>query len=472
MKFSRTIVVALASVLSPLTMAASSTPTSGLLITRVNSQRWEIRLIAGDSAQRFSGVLDSSLPFERAVSTNATSADSAKLMTSTSLGTTLVAEAGRTDGLTFTVSPDAKLCLRDTGSNGVRIYMGESLQHSIALKTAPVALTGIDSCGDAAAPLMDATAQAMGASSGRKFHVGHWIVMGENASSQSLMLTALQPGVIGIMKRYAWYSMESTQGVYNFSELKSDLAWAAAHGTRLIAMVEDKTFNGKKAGPAYLNAYEAKNNMGGYTIVRWNPAVVTRFNALIKALGTQFDKNANFEGIATQESALSLDPAPLKQFGYTPEKYRDALISVLSSASASLPTSRVFWFMNFLVGNQNYIATIASSVAPKGVIMGGPDVWPDNASLQSRVYPFYSQFAGKMPLFGQVENVCYDEPHMTKGFSTKYWTMLELFTYAKTKLHVNYMFWVRVTSPSAAGAYDWMNALPVIAANRTWTPTP
>jgi hypothetical protein len=76
-----------------------------------------------------------------------------------------------------------------------------------------------------------------------------------------------------------------------------------------------------------------------------------------------------------------------------------------------------------------------------------------------------------MPLFGQVENVCYSEPHMTKGFNTKYWTMLELFDYAKSNLHVNYMFWVRVTKASPAGAYDWMNALPVIAQYRTWTPT-
>ena len=463
MKFSRVMVLALASVLSPLTIAATTTPDSGLLITRINNQQWQIRLIAGDSAQRFSGVLDSSLPFERAVSATSTSAESAKLMSANSLGTTLNAQAGGTDGVDFSVSPDAKLCLRDTGSADVHIYMGDSLEHSIALK-APVALTSVDACGDANAPVM--------AASNRKFHVGHWIVMGESASTQALMLTAIQPGVIGIMKRYAWYSMESNQGVYNFSELKSDLAWAQAHGMRMIAMVEDKTFNGKKAGPAYLNAYEAKNNMGGYTIVRWNTTVVARFNALIKALGSQFDKDANFEGIATQESALSLDPAPLKQFGYTPEKYRDALISVLSSASASLPTSRVFWYMNFLVGNQNYIGTIASAVAPKGVIMGGPDVWPDNQSLQSRVYPFYNQFAGKMPLFGQVENVCYDELHMTKGFSTKYWTMLELFDYARTKMHVNYMFWVRVTSPSKPGAYDWMNALPVIAQYRQFTPSP
>jgi len=463
MKLSQLMLAATTLVVAPLAMAASAPPDSGLLITRTNSQQWEIRLISGSQAEQFSGVIDSDLPFSAVSPVKLESKDSAKLLTATSLGTTLATVPGGVDGVNFSVSADAKLCLRDTGSSGVHIYLGDTLAGAIPV-TAPVALTSVDACGDATASVL--------ATSGKKFHPGHWIVMGISADTQALMATALQPGVTGLMKRYAWYSLETSQGVYNFSELKSDLAWAAAHGVRLIAMIEDKTFNGLKAGPAYLNAYEAKNNMGGYSIVRWNPTVVARFNALIKALGAQFDSNPNFEGIATQESALSLDSAPLKAFGYTPEKYRDALISVLSNAATSLPTSRVFWFMNFLVGNQNYIGTIAAAVAPKGVIMGGPDVWPDNQSLQSRVYPFYSQFAGKMPLFGQVENVCYSEPHMTKGFPTKYWTMLELFNYARTKLHVNYMFWVRVTKPSPAGAYDWLNALPVIAANPNFTPTP
>ena len=102
--------------------------------------------------------------------------------------------------------------------------------------------------------------------------------------------------------------------------------------------------------------------------------------------------------------------------------------------------------------------------------MGGPDVWPDNKSLATRTYPFYTQFKGKMPLFGQVEPLCYDEPHMTRGYKTKYWTMSELFNYARTKMHVNYMFWVRVHGTPGRGAYDWNDALPVIAANRNFTP--
>ena len=140
---------------------------------------------------------------------------------------------------------------------------------------------------------------------------------------------------------------------------------------------------------------------------------------------------------------------------------------MLSAATVSLPTSRVFWYMNFLTGNQAYIGSIAAAVAPLGVVMGGPDDWPDNQSLESKTYPYYTQFSGRMPLFIQVEAVNYAEPHMTGGYATKYWTPLELYQFALAKLHVNYMFWMPIPKRANVNSYDWDDALPVIAAHRT-----
>src|SRR6478752_7506918 len=146
MNFYRILFLCFATVLSPFAMAASTAPDSGLLITRLNNQQWQIRLIGGSTAERFSGVIESSLPFSKATSTNVANANGAKLMTSTSLGTTLDVQPGGSDGVDFTVSSDSALCLRDTGSSGVHIYLGESLDDSIPV-TAPVALTSADACG-------------------------------------------------------------------------------------------------------------------------------------------------------------------------------------------------------------------------------------------------------------------------------------------------------------------------------------
>jgi hypothetical protein len=467
MKLYGSVILALSSLLPSFVLAQSRPPDSGLLITRVNSEQWQIRLIAGTAGQQFSGIVESDRPITAVQGARSGSAGSAKLLTSTSLGAVLFAEPGRVDGVSFAANADAKLCLRDAGSSGVHIYRGTSLADAVPV-TAPAALTGADACGDAVLPVANASAATAATASARKYHPGHYTIIVNGVGAQKFMSSAIQqPGMVGIVRRYTWRSVEPTQGAYDFSVIKSDLAWAKANGAHFIVVIQYKTTDGTKAGPAYLDSLEIPNKNGGYTLELWSPTVVARYNAMVKALGAQVDSLANFEGLGDQESALSLDSTSLKAHGYTPEKYRDALINMLSAATVSLPTSRVFWFMNFLSGNQSYIGTIAAAVAPLGVVMGGPDDWPDNQSLETQAYPYYTQFAGKMPLFIQVEGANYAELHKTSGYATKYWTMLELYQFALTKLHVNYMFWMRIAHPANSLSYDWTDALPVIAAHPT-----
>jgi hypothetical protein len=465
---------------------------NGLLISRTNSEQWQIKLISSTEQQQFSGVIESTVPFDSARGVEVEKQDSAALVTATTLNTSLAAWPGHSDGLEFEVPLDANLCLRDTGSSGVKIFVGTSLADAIEV-SAPVALSGSDACGDGVAAFERSPASSEASSmtsmslvssdnvtstattattttTRRKYHPGHYIALLRDRGSrtQEVMTASIKPGVVGMSKRYTWRSLEPTLGNYNFSEIKSDLNWAAAYGMRLVVMIEDKTFVLERPTPAYLDKYTPRNRAGGFTVVRWSPYVVGRFNALVRALGARFDSHRNFEGIATQETSLGFDAGILDAYGFTPEKYRDAYINMLTSAANSLPTSRVFWYMNFFPRKQEYIGSIASAVAGKGVIMGGPDVLPDSKALVTRAYPFYDQFRYKMPLFAQVEDICYRHPHATSGYSTKYWTMPEQFRYARDKLHVDYMFWVRITKREPAGSYAWLDALPVVSNHRTF----
>src|SRR4051812_18996700 len=128
MKISTLMLFALGYLLAPFAMAATAARTDGVLITRVNSQQWQIRLISGSQAQQFSGVMESNLPISGVQTVKLESSDSAKLLTPNSLGATFAAWPGRTDGVNFTTAAGAKLCLRDTGSSGVHIYLGDTLQ--------------------------------------------------------------------------------------------------------------------------------------------------------------------------------------------------------------------------------------------------------------------------------------------------------------------------------------------------------
>jgi hypothetical protein len=460
--------IALSALAAPAVHAAT-VPDGGLLVTRVNSEQWEITLVGGSAPKQFTGSITSSVPFYSSSGVNIESTDLFTQTSTSNLGMTLNVAAGRQDVVRFSVALDARLCLRGSGAP---VFVGESFDDATAV-SAPVALHGADACGSS---MTTATATALTTSTStaalttttttRKFNKGHYIALMSYDDSTKMMAASMKPGVKGFLKRYDWRELEPSQGNYNFSEIQSDLIWCAANGMQLVVMIEDKSFRGgTNPAPVYLANYAVPNTGGGLTMLRWHPTVVTRFKALVTALGAKFDSNRAFEGIATQETAPSLSSTALNANGYTPEKYRDAYISILTAAGTAMPTSRVFWYMNFMPGNNSgsYLGSIAAAVASKGVVMGCPDVAPDSTALQTRTYPLFDQFKGKMPMFGQVEGLVYEHLHTTSGYSTKYWTMTEIYNFAKTEMHANYMFWVRIPVASPADSNDYYDALPVIA---------
>lgn len=301
----------------------------------------------------------------------------------------------------------------------------------------------------------------------KKYNPGHYIDLlryqTTSDRSDTYITDAIRPGVTGVQVRYYWRDLETSPGVYDFSRIQHDLDLLSSQGLRLIVNPADKTFKNEMPVPAYLADYTLSNRKGGYTVERWKPYVVDRWVKLMEALGERFDGNPYFEAIATEESALGVDDAVLTANGYTPENYRDALIDMLTRTAAAFPTSRVFWYMNFFPMRQDYIAQVASAVAPLEVAMGGPDILPDNTSIARLAYPFYEQFAGTMPLFCVAMPDSYKHEHQDTSLPTQYWTMQELFDYGRDTLHLNYMLWTSV--PNSSSAYDTYDAYPVIERN-------
>ncbi|MCP4090207.1 MAG: hypothetical protein GY746_10490 [Gammaproteobacteria bacterium] len=308
------------------------------------------------------------------------------------------------------------------------------------------------------------TSQASKTPHQRKYHPGHYISL-NRFEKESAFSQALQPGAIGIQVRYSWRELEPEPDIYDLTRIATALKSMSANQAQLVVFIEDKTFKDEYPTPPYLQKdFTLANRNGGYTTIRWDPYVIERMNKLVAEIGRNFDCHPNFEGIAFQESALSLDGNILDANGYTATKYKDALINILQSAASNLPQSQIFWYMNFLPRNQRYIANIANIVSKSGIAMGGPDILPDNYALKENVYPFFSQFHGKMTLFNSMQ---YDSfAHPKKILTTpasKYWTMEELFIFARDKLYVNYIFWNHKTWRRPEDSYDWTDAQPVIS---------
>jgi hypothetical protein len=305
------------------------------------------------------------------------------------------------------------------------------------------------------------------AESERKFNPGHYVAVGRTPAAKGFR-NAVSEGVTGIQLRYRWADLEPAEGRYEFAAIGRDLATAAGLGVQLVVLIEDKSFKAEYPTPAYLRErHTLRNRNGGYTAVRWDPFVNDRLIQLVSRLGLQFDCHPHFEGVAFQESALSLDDTVLAAHDYSPEKYRDALTRLLRSAAASVPRSRVFWYMNFLPQKQQYIAEIARALAGTGVVMGGPDVLPDNPALTRRTYPFYEAFRTQLKLFGSMQHNSYRHRRSNAfGTDSSFWSMEELFLFARDRLHVDYVIWEYRTVRQPPGSRNWDDAREVIARHR------
>ncbi len=440
----------------------SSSPdvADGLYVLRPDANTIQLRLVSRDSAQLFAGSITADKSYSAVTPFSLEAADELQRPNGSTINVSWQTWPGGQDGLDLRIA-NASVCLEESTGASVPIFMGETLDSATSVST-PVSLTGIGSCGATVAPPAPPP--------GRKYNVGHYVRLMAVNEGQRGMDQADQPGVTGVLKLYQWKDLEPTRGNYDFSQIQEDLDYLSSKGLQLIVMLQDKTFKNENPMPAYLSSsvYLRKNRPGGYTSIRWAPLVVERTKALLTALGNTFDSNPYFEGVSTQESAPGLDGPTLDATGYTPERYRDALIDVLTHGAEVMPTSRVFWYVNFFPRQLSYMAAVIDAVKDTGVVVGGPDVMPDEHALQAHLYPTLRSFQGQLPLLGQVEPICYHHEHADTSKPTKYWTMSELFNYAKNNLKVNYMIWVNFRTPDFPDSYSVQDAWPVIERNPTF----
>jgi hypothetical protein len=305
-----------------------------------------------------------------------------------------------------------------------------------------------------------------------KRHPGHYTAVNEAEEIQNIRHLD-EPALRGVSKRYYWADLEPKKDAYELDAIKKDLAFLKEHNKQLVVFITDKTFRaGKSPLPSYLASY-ALPNARGITAMRWDPVVIERFVALNRALARAFDEDPNFEGVAFQESALMIGPELRMEHGYTPEKYRDALIQTRRESSQAFRRSQVFWYMNHLEGNDQYLGDIGKAVIGSRVVMGGPDILPYRRRLQT-TYQLYERFNGQLPLFCSAQDDSYrhdknDSRNMGNAAVTRnlpppadgYVPMDQIFLFARDKLHVSYLFW-SYTYHAGTGAFNYDDAVAVM----------
>jgi hypothetical protein len=181
----------------------------------------------------------------------------------------------------------------------------------------------------------------------------------------------------------------------------------------------------------------------GWVARRWDPAVRARFQALLAALGREFD--GKIAGLNLPETSVGFGDKPLNTPpGFTFDAYLEGIQDNLRAARKIFPQSTVIQYANFMPGewlpweDRRYLKRVYEFAAQIGAGAGGPDLLPFRKGQQNHSLPLLKAAAGKIPTAIAVQHGNYEERNPQTGRQV---TVAELYDYAANTLRVKFLFW-------------------------------
>jgi hypothetical protein len=300
-----------------------------------------------------------------------------------------------------------------------------------------------------------------------KWHPGHYIMLYSNQSEPyyfNSVLTDLtnHPKFQGVQKQYFWNKLEPQYGVYDFSEIQSDLANLAKINKRLILRIQAESFTTyDKRVPYYLQTSEYQGGVymidtgKGYNAAYYNTKVQIRMIALVQALGKAFDANPNLEMINLEETSPSKADSTWNATYLN--DYINGMLNVAIAARKAFPTTVVDQFVNYPASQ---LPQIFNTALTYGIGVGGPDTKQNNTYLISGVYAYQPQVTNILPISMTVDYSNYESSYA--GNSTlDYPSVASIHQFAGTALKSNYLVWLRRTAESNGSNY-WGSVLKYI----------
>ena len=211
----------------------------------------------------------------------------------------------------------------------------------------------------------------------------------------------------GILYQIDWGNIETSPGVYNWSELDQVLNEVKAAGKYLRVRIEDRTFF-TGCNSNFIPSYVARDpnpvdpNMCYARI--WEQNTMDSYIAVVTAMVNRYASDPTFVGVADEETAL--DAVTLNT---TPSLYATALYPQLTRLASAVHVAApdILFTQDFnwpYLGNISYFTTMANQMVAQG---GGGIGWPDSLVADEYTYNWYSlarQYYAKLLIAPEVQS--------------------------------------------------------------------
>ncbi|WP_028449940.1 hypothetical protein [Chitinibacter tainanensis] len=299
----------------------------------------------------------------------------------------------------------------------------------------------------------------------------HWLYFpSRGGEGETLRATKAlsDPRFVGAQIAYPWRLLEPKAGEYDFSAIRADLVYLRSQHKQLWVQLQDKSFTPQPNVPAYLlsPAYQGgalKQSMAsaperdptqplgsdeyGWVPKMWEPSVRGRYQALIKALGQEFD--GQIAGINFSESAIDIgtehrDGTTTWPAGFAPAQYVAAIEENMGVLAAAFPHSTAMVYLNFLPGewlpwdDHGYMRRLFQRAAELKMGVGGPDLMPYRKAHMQQSYAFLRAYPAELikALAVQDGNLRQKNPKTGKRN-----TVADNLQFAEQYLGLDYIFW-------------------------------
>jgi hypothetical protein len=292
--------------------------------------------------------------------------------------------------------------------------------------------------------------------------LNHYVFFGQDREKIKETKSFLETKTFEVAQvAYSWRQLEPGKDEYDFTPIREDLAFLTAHGKKLWIQIQDVTFSERWIPvPKYLlqdpqyrggadRQYEYKDGDeehavgAGWAARRWDTAVQERFHKLLRALGKEFD--GRIEGINLAESSVSFGKTGrLYPQGYTPETYRDAIVTNLKALKRAFPKSIALQYANFMPGewrpteDRGYLRAVFQAAREAKVGVGGPDLLPYKPGQMGSSYSLIKEADGRVSVGVAVQDGNYEHINPRTG---KRITIAEQIEFAREYLKADYIFW-------------------------------